>query len=784
MASSALIAVALAIVEPVIDTEAIDVESPQATRGKPLEGRNIASLVDLDATDVRVESDVLPGEQPLSIDAVFDVGTNVTHELDGSIRELEIGVAVLARSDLEFAWTRLHTPPLQLTTVDAEKKMPLPVAVLTLQAEDGSLAADGEQRLALREEYPDLPMPKDGPLGYLLAIGGYTLEAPSERDVLRILDDGGPADLAALANWAMETAANEQLVFDDAARSRIMANIDAQIRLLRAPPAFGDFQRLNALTAVACVCASGDDLERLLVLVRPMTILLSAAQVSYDGAAAEEAALGVSIHGFRRLQSRSDSALAWESTLRHLRASALDRLVRLSYEREDFPDAPALPRSPLHVQASQLLLPLTTTEVARVLAAATGRTATQRELLRFYVEVRHAAVVEPLVEWLVEHPSHVDDLGVPALGSIGDRMLPVLVRRFEDREAAPAERVVIWRLLASLPERHAAELTQLSRAMGVDVDGHRSGAEPTLVEVLEALREHDEKIQAKRIAELEQELAKPARTITEIRARVRAAELLIAASPQRAEESADAVIAAHVEAARAFDVDFPLERRTALRRLSEMPLGTRHADAARASAVVDAELASMRGESAEALTALERFDPALEHPDVHAAYLGILQARWDALVADGAWDELDAMLRRVDELGPRFADSFDVAAHRIELERHRARPKLVVAVIVGSASFLLLSIALHVLGVFARVRRRLRRKAARMSPPVDAESIPGSDDVGADADDSHASTPIVEANVDATVEPEANAADRAADRGADQAGGWTTDGGSPLDDVA
>jgi hypothetical protein len=798
MAHAAFIALWLAVLDPAppaTDSESFDAQESPRKAGKRIDGRVMASLVELDALTITYEADVLPGEQPDTIDAIFDVAVDVSHRFDGTIRELELGVAILPREHVEFAWTRLHTPPLRLTTAEVERKMPLPIAVLTLQGDELAVTNEDDRHMTSREAYPDLPMPADGALGSLLAVGGYTLEGPSERDVLRILEDGGPADLAALANWASLVASDETLVFDDAGRSRIMAMVAAQIRSLRAPPAFGDFQRLNALTALARACAAGDDLEQLLTLVRPMTILLSAAQVSYDSAASEEAALGISVHGFRRLQSRSDSALAWEATLRHLRASALDRLVRLAYEPDDFPDAPtALRRSPLQVQASQLLLPLTTTDVARALAVAAERPQTQRDLLRFWVEVRHAGVVEPLVEWLAEQPGHVDDVGIPALDVLGDRMLPVLMRRFDDREAPPTERAVVWRLLASLPERHAAELTELSRSMGIDVDARRSGATPTFVEVLAALREHDEKVRIDRIDVLVVDVGRAASTITELRARVRAADLLAATSPSHAEAAADAIITAHVEAARAFDIEFPMERRSALRRLGELPLGSRRADAARASVVVDAELAAARGEATAALDALERFDPALEHPDVRAAYVGALMREWDLLVAASDWDALDALLARAELT---VAQDFDVATHRAEIEQHRRRPKIVLAIVVGTALACLFLIALHVLGVFARIAviaRRFRR--ARAAPPDDH------DDAGADADDAgddaEAHDGDDRANDDSTNDnPNESPNDHPndgpnedylrKDDGADARSGgasWTTDGGSPLDDVA
>ncbi len=747
----------LAAIDPVLGGEAGSPSSldeddrPGAARapaGKPLEGRVIETLVKFDEISVRVETDAVPGEQRETTEAAIDVRAAMSHDFDGPIYDLELGVAVLPRPELDFAWDRLHTPPLRLTLEEIERKMPYPVAVITVPGDETPLAPATIEEVAVRERYDAMDQPADGPLAYLVALSGYSLAAPSERDILRILRAGGPADLSALARWAGATASEGTSAPDEAACGRIMDTVEGEIRRLRAPPAFADFQRLNAITAIILVCERPEDLERVLTLQRPMTILLSAAQVSYDIAANEESVLGVSVHGFRRLQSRSDSAVAWEGALRRLRDAALDRLVRLAFEPIDFRDAPAhmQRRAVLQNPAAQLLSPLTTTQVERVVAAAAERPQMQRELLRFYVEVRHAAAIEPLVAWLIDNPRDLDDFGVEAVEAIGDLMLPVLLRRFDDAGASMTERMTVWRLLAVMPEKHAAQLEGLARSMGVDL-GARGGvgadADADINGLLEALREHDERVQTDRIEDLVRELATPATAVPALRIQVTAARRLAEAAPSRAEAIADAIIDAHVAAARALDDELSGESRAVLRQLRDLPLGTRHADAARAATITGAELAADTNEFDPALGSLEKFDPALADPEIRAAYLGILGRRYDDLIAMKAWDDLDGLLDRADVV---VSDEFDVDARRSDILERRRAPLRIIGGVVGVGLAIVLLAALHMYGVFAAIRRPFvawrervaeRRRASALEYEPDATPDPVDDpDVAVDqADD-------------------------------------------------
>ncbi|MFO0632084.1 MAG: hypothetical protein U0168_04460 [Nannocystaceae bacterium] len=723
--------------EPELDT-ADDEAERAGPQGRAVPGRMIETLIHVDPLDVRSEIDLLPGEVRDSAGVVLTIAAELSHDFDSEIRELELGFAVSAAEPVEFAWTRLHTAPLHLQRAQLERKMPYPTALLTwTMPEDTGLAADTPLPIALREEYEELELPRHGGFAYLAAIGGYVLAAPTERDVLRILAEGGPVDHAALAGWAGAAAAEGATPFDDATRSRIMDAVIDRIHHLRAPPAFGDFQRLVALTALAHLCVQPADLERMLLLQRPMTILLASAQVSYDGAASEESVLGVSVHALRRLQSRSDSALAWEQALSRLRGLALDRVLRLAADPLDFGGkaGDVAPRTGVQVQATQLLEPLTTTQAARVLASAGERPEVQREVLRFYVEMRFAPAVEPLLDWLVGHPGEIEDVGVFAMERMGDAMLPVLLRRFDEIDASMAERLVVWRLLAALPERWAPELAAACRSLGVDVGA--SGENRSIPELLDAVRDHDVAAQQRRTDELVERIGQQATDRMVLRLQLQAAGTLAETAPGELEPLADAVIAQHVTAAREADTDAPGESRAALRRLEQLPLGARQRDAQRAVAMTRSELAEAHGDVDEALAELERHEPELEHPQVRARYVGILAREYDRLLAARAWPELDALFERAEPV----AEDFELALRRAHVDDLRRRPLVILGIVLGT-------VALAAGVLVAHKRGWLSRREAPADPAPDGAAADAAAPSGAADDDDDDDDALVPASAE------------------------------------
>ncbi|MBX7079390.1 MAG: hypothetical protein K1X88_09410 [Nannocystaceae bacterium] len=721
--------------QPARDADAeLDGDTPETDRtgpqGRPVPGHLIETLVRVDPLDVRSEIDLLPGEVRESAGVVLTITAELNHDFDSEISELELGFAVSSTEPVEFAWTRLHTAPLHLQRAQLERKMPYPTAVLTwTMPEDTGLAAGTAMPITMREEYEELELPRLGGFAYLAAIGGYVLVAPTERDVLRILEGGGPVDHAALAGWAGNAAAEGATPFDDATRGRIMDAVITKVQQMRAPPGFGDFQRLVALTALAQLCVRPADLERMLLLQRPMTILLASAQVSYDGAASEESVLGVSVHALRRLQSRSDSALAWEQSLARLRTLALDRVLRLAADPLDFGGkaGDVAPRTSVQVQATQLLEPLTTTQAARVLASAGDRPEVQREVLRFYVEMRFGPAVEPLLDWLVSHPGEIEDVGVFAMERMGDAMLPVLLRRFDEIDASMAERLVVWRLLAALPERWAPALAAACRSLGVDVGPE--GATRSIPELLDAVRDHDVAAQQRRTDELVERIQKTATDRMALRLQLQAAGTLAETAPAELEPLADAIIAQHVTAAREADADAPGESRAALRRLEQLPLGSRQRDAQRAVAMTRSELAEAHDDVDGALAELERHEPELEHPQVRGRYIAILGREYDRLLAARAWPELDALFERAEPV----ADDFELELRREHVQDLRRRPLVILGIVLGTVALAAGVLIAHKRGWLTRAEATT--DAATTDPSASADARAGHEHDDDDDDD-------------------------------------------------
>jgi len=646
--------------------------------GIVLAGRAVPSLIAIDPLQVRLEPDDPPvGDETTIGSASVVLQAEAHHDLDGPIRDLRIGVAILPRDDLEFVWKRLIAPPLRIVPAELERAMPSPSAV-TSAAADGDLASGDSRDLDARDELESIALARARPLAYLAAIGGYELVSPSVDDVVRVLEHGGPVDLSALASWANQAAGEETIEFDDDGRGRIMDQVETSARALRAPPGWGDFARLAALTAVAHACARPEDLERLLALQRPMGILVASGIVSWDAAANEEHVVGVAIHGFSADQSRSQAAIAWEQARARLRITALDRLLRLSFDPIDFRDAPAvLRRSPLQPLADDLLAPLAPTQVERVLATAAS-VETEAAILRYYVEVRHEAVAEPLVEWLIAHPERIDDVGVPSLAVLGEAVVPVLLRRHGEVDALESERALLWRLLDALPERMAGKLAQSAHSLGVELPAVPEGTQATIADVLAAIRRHEQELRAARADELVERVREDARDRASLRIRIRAAGQLAQMAPERIPGLTDELIDLHTRAAMEFDDELPGELRAVLRQLVDLPLGERRNEAARAAALTQAELAVQHGDATEALAQLEAHDPALADAAVRERYARILRREVQRAMATGDYPHVEAVLERAAE---RVPDLVDVSGSRLALARARNFPLIVTAAV-------------------------------------------------------------------------------------------------------
>jgi hypothetical protein len=701
--------------EPEPIDERADLEAPV---GKPLAQRTTATLIEIEDLAVTFEIDSVSDSEQGGVDATVGVRAKVHHDFDATVRELELGVALFEDADLELAWERLHTPPLQLSAAQIERKMPTAIAAVQLIDEGEPFAREEDRALTLAEAFEGLRTPHGTPSA-LVAVTAYTLEQPSERDVMRILAEGGAGDLGALAAWADVQSAEGIVPFDAPARARIFVVVDTRLRGLRAPPGFGDFQRINALTAMASVCAGPENLEGLLFLQRPMSILLSGTIVSYDDAVAEEDLLGVAVHGFRRMQSRSDASVQWEAALQRVRSVALDRLLRLAFDPLDFRGAPpSMRRHPtLQFAATQLLSPVATTDVGRVMTLSSEHPEQRAGIFRFYIEVAHAPVVEPLIDWLVLEPAQVGGLGVTAMTTMGDTMLPALLRRFGDFDASITERMVVWQLLAALPERYAPALAAACGSIGAELPVHPPGITPSIAELLQAIRSADELAQQQRVNELVARIRKDEDDRVSLRARVRDTKELAEVAPIRVVELADDIIALHIAAARELGIDGASEPRVILAQLRALPLGERHEDAARAAVLVEAELAEGQGDRAGALALIERHDPELVDAELRAGYIAIVDRQYRELLVGGSWDAATLLLDRLDALG---LGELDIEERRATVHALRRRPWLALGVVVATLVVLAAMVLLHVSGAFLRARVWMAARSARRTAAAEA----------------------------------------------------------------
>src|SRR5690606_26410625 len=160
----------------------------------------------------------------------------------------------------------------------------------------------------------------------------------------------------------------------------------------------------------------------------------------------------------------------------------------LAFDPIDFRDAPAAMRSTvpaLAPQASQLLAPLAPTDVGGVLKAAGDRMDVQREVFRFYIDARHAPVVEYLTDWLTQHPDAAASLGKQAVTAMPEAMLPVLMRHYVDPRE-PDDRALVRGLLEMLPPEHAQRVLAMLQSLGLPTDAFVGTPRSKMVQAFDA----------------------------------------------------------------------------------------------------------------------------------------------------------------------------------------------------------------------------------------------------------------------------------------------------------
>ena len=700
-----------------------------------LRGHVLPSLLDLEDVTLALQFHGLDGAGENATPATLHSFGEVANPLDAEIRGLSFAIALVPANEIDRMYARRTDPPLSLTEADLEAPFPQPVAV----AGEGEAAIEFLENGAhasfdIENDLGEIPLDESRLPAYLLVVDRYTLELPTANDVVTILQKGGTADLAALAEWAAAFQ-DERVAFTDEERARVMEAVLAGFRRMRSPPALGDVQRLMALDRLIQVIAGPNDLEPILKLERPIKILHAAAVLAYDANLRDEAMLGVPIHAMDRLPSRSDFLIAPDLALSALRPAVLDRLLTLAFDPLDFRDAPrsTFPTSRLRREANQLLAPIQTTDVHAVLEAAADAEV-QGEALRFYVKARHAPVVDPLVAWLIAHPEAFDDVGRLALREIPGAMLPAVMRAYVD-PAEPENRALLRDYLEAMPVELAPQLLESFRALGLDTSEFVQEGVVDVVGVLDEFESQEARLDRHRATELVEKIVDNGVEPSTLRTSVSAITRLAQLDEEAIEANAELLIAVLSEAAWEFDQDNPTESTKALGLLEQLRFG-RHTAAARTAAVMTkARLAERAGEAFEALAALVEHDPELADPNVRALWTEMMSRQFEAHLSAGKYD---LATRLIDQAEALRVEEIDATELRRQLKWRRYRAAVVVGaifalVLFGSVVGLVLRAAMTGLARWRKERQEMARLVRRQQD-AEASSRPAGFEEGADPD--------------------------------------------------
>lgn len=676
-----------------------DPEEDTADSRYVLDGTSFAGLIDYSGVAFELEVLGLGGSSAdTTLSAELYAYGPIRHDLDADVANLSFDLGLFGPDDAREIYSRLTKPPLTLTQAELDTPLPSPWGGVEepLAVEDdleGGGSVDIDAALSLGEmTFTEGRIPR-----FLLTTAEYDLRFPSARDIVLIVREGGTADHGALGRWLdQQFEAPEE--FTEAERSTIVREALAAFRRMRSPPALGDLQRLRTVNAVIRVFAQRDDLEPVLRSKRAVSILHAAAVLAYDINMREESALGLPVHGMVGLPSRSEFLGGPELALKSLRVAALDRVLELAFDPVDFRDAPRSDRkkSPLQSQARTLLAPLSPTEVTRILAASDEQPEVQKRILEYYVRVRHAPAIEPLLDWVLEHPDDAGELGADAARLMPDATLPAVLQRYVDPRD-PRDRDVVRPLLAGMPGRLGPTILENFRLLGLDVSSFKERPQD-FAKALPAFEAAEQRFAVARAAELLHQLKESQTEPATLRRSIQSIERLAQLSPQTIETNADLALSILQAAIEEYDQESPADRLRALTLLEHLPWGAAEHEARTALAITQARLAQQHDDRPTALAGLLEFDPELHDDRVRELALELTRAIADQQLNAGEYDALDKTLRSAD---PKIAGELDIEEYRrlAFWSRYRA------AVIVGSAFGLLLFVAM--IWLAARSLRRV-----------------------------------------------------------------------------
>ncbi len=650
----------------------------------------------------------------------------VHHVFDGPIETPALALALLRRADLNPAWHRITAPPLTLTDDDLRTPLPDPMAVLVPPAVLTERIEPGDRLpISGREELGILFLdPAHAPLA-LAMVTDYVLLAPTPRDILRILAEGGAADFAALGHWLTSVGPPRDL-FPPERRRDIFDAALALVQRLRGPPSLGDLHRLRSALLLLGWAAMPEDLERVLPLERRVRLLATSGALSYEEALRGEARIGVPYQEMHTLPSASEYLEIFDQALQDLRREALAELLYLSFDPLDFRDADdTLHESPLRDQARALLSPLDPVMVVPMLDAAGEREDTRRAMLEFYAHAGHAPAARPALAWLFEHPDRIPTLGRLVVRRLAVHVALPLFQAFANPQR-PKQRPLARSMLLELPPEGRAVLARALAGVGI------ATTEDATIEQLLRTYELAERTRSEQQARsLIQRILHGPDNVVALSARVRAVQRLARNAPAHLSEHAEAIIDFLAHAATALRSDAPAESDEALATLEDLPLDPAlHDRAVRTAALTRSDLAASRGDLDDALAVLAQHDPHLTHAQVRARYEQHVR---EAVLRDidaGAFDSASA---RLHDLRERSGDEEALSAldERIFIARYwpaMALGGLFLLSLVGTGGFLAWR-SFRSTWSQIRATRKLRRKLMRrLQRASDSVLIDGEDE--------------------------------------------------------
>ena len=590
----------------------------QALDSRILEGRVIPNLVQIEGLAVRFSAQGFEmTRERYEGPVTMNVSGTLKHPFDTPVRDIRIRLIFLPHGALERAWRRMMASPLLLTDKELAEALPRPWMSWARRAFEKNTVAPGEIiDLSRTTDYEELALnPMDLP-GYLALLDGYELEEPTAQDLIKIVQNGGVMDLAAVARWA-ESSELDHTRFEPNAQKRLISTIIARLDKMRAPMGHGGLIRLHTLLSLTRILASPNDLERLLELERSMQILLTSAGLTYYDAVEDENHIELPIHSVRELPSLVEYMESYKLALQNIRRMSFPRLLELAFDPLDFRNASkesGLRVSKVQAQAKGLLEPLAPVNVNEILNAASEDVDMQRDILNFYIRAQHAPAVVPMMRWLQDHPYELEGVGLNAARQIGQPVVPTLLRYYLEPIDAQ-QRQIARAMILELPPEAAQDVLNAIRGSGILIN-----RDAKLESALDAFEERERMVYARQADELEAEALGPDAQNTSLSRRLRAIEQLARIAPDRLQTRSKEVIELLAHAAERLHQSSPTESARAMEMMENLPLGQASLDALDKLAMVRARNALQDENAKIARKILIEHDPDLRVRQIRQLY--------------------------------------------------------------------------------------------------------------------------------------------------------------------